>query len=71
MGKESDKKGKLGKTIDWGVGAFDVIMKSKLVSIGCFLYTGFCHLLNPRGSLRWTAGVLALCLLFSHGTARI
>lgn len=52
-------KEKITGLLNWGVGAFQVIMKSKLVSIGCFLFTGTLHLINPRGGLKWTAGMLA------------
>lgn len=53
------KKERIGKSVGWGIGAFGIIMKSKLVSIGCFLFTGVMHVINPRGGLRWTAGMLA------------
>lgn len=52
-------KERIGRSVGWGIGAFGIIMKSKLVSIGCFMYTGILHIINPRGGLRWTAGMLA------------
>lgn len=52
-------KEKISGLFNWGVGVFKVIMKSKLVSIGCFLFTGILHIINPRGGLQWTAGMLA------------
>lgn len=52
-------KDKIEKTIGWGVGAVNIIMGSKLVSIGCFLYTGINHIVNPSGGLRFTAGMLS------------
>lgn len=51
---------KLSDLLNRGVGAFQIIMKSRLVSIGCFLFTGILHVIDPRGGLRWTAGLLAL-----------
>ena len=59
MKKEDLNKENIGKSVSWGIGAFNIIMKSKLVSIGCFLFTGILHVINPRGGLRWTAGMLA------------
>ena len=52
-------KEKLGKTVDWGVGAVNIVMGSKIVTIGCFLYTGINNIINPRGGLRFTALLLA------------
>jgi uncharacterized membrane protein HdeD (DUF308 family) len=52
-------KEKLGKTVDWGVGAVNIVMGSKIVTIGCFLYTGINNIINPRGGLRFTALMLA------------
>lgn len=52
-------KERIGKSIGWGVGAFDIIMKSKLVSIGCFLVIGFLHIIDPSGGLNFTARLLA------------
>lgn len=53
-------KEKISGLLNWGVGTFQIIMKNKLVSIGCFLFTGILHVANPRGGLRWTAGLLSI-----------
>lgn len=52
-------KDKLGRLFVWSIGAFQIIMKNKLVSIGCFLVQGLFHVFSPGGSLRWDAGMLA------------
>ena len=53
-------KEKVSKFLNWGVGAFSIIMKNKLVVIGCMLFQGIIHMLDPRGSLRWSAGMLSI-----------
>ena len=53
-------KEKVSKFLNWGVGAFSIIMKNKLVIIGCMLFQGIIHMLDPRGSLRWSAGMLSI-----------
>lgn len=35
-------------------------MKNKLVVIGCMLFQGIIHMINPRGSLQWSAGMLSI-----------
>ena len=55
-------KEKLGSLLNRSVGAFQIIMKNKLVNMGCFLFAGILHVMDPRGGLRWTAGLLALCV---------
>ncbi len=53
-------KEKIGKCLNWGIGAFSIIMKNKLVVIGCMLFQGIIHMINPRGSLQWSAGMLSI-----------
>ena len=53
-------KEKISSIFNWGAGTFQVITKSKLVSIGCFLFQGTLHVINPVGSLRWDARTLAV-----------
>lgn len=58
--------GKFGKLLIWSTGAFQIVMKNKLVSIGCFLVQGLFHVFSPVGSLRWDAKMLAgLLALYS------
>ncbi len=52
-------KDKLTGLINRGIGAFDVLMKCKLVSIIIFLFTGTLHIVDPRGGLRGTVTMLS------------
>lgn len=54
---------KIGKLFHWGLGTFQIVMKNKLVSLGCFLVTGLFHALNPVGSLDWDTMMLSLFLM--------
>lgn len=56
-------KKKLGSWLNWGLGAFSLVMKNKLVAIGCFLVTGLFHTFNPVGSLDWDTMMLSLMLM--------
>ncbi len=38
-------------------------MKNKLVVIGCMIFQGIMHILNPRGSLQWSAGMLSIFIV--------
>ena len=48
---------------NWGVGAFQIVMKNKIVSTGCFLIPGITHLFKPIGSLDWDTMMLSLLLM--------
>ena len=54
---------KVGKLFNWGLGAFQIVMKNKLVSTGCFLVTGLFHTFSPVGSLDWDTMMLSLFLM--------
>ncbi len=59
MKKRELNKENIGKSVGWSIGAFNIIMDSKLVSIGCFLVIGVLHVIDPAGGLRFTARLLA------------
>ena len=48
---------------NWGVGAFQIVMKNKIVSTWCFLIPGITHLFKPIGSLDWDTMMLSLLLM--------
>lgn len=54
---------KISRLFNWGVGAFQIVMKNKIVSTGCFLIPGITHLFRPVGSLDWDTMMLSLLLL--------
>ena len=54
---------KISELFNWGMGAFQIVMKNKIVSTGCFLMPGIFHLLKPVGSLDWDTMMLSLMLM--------
>lgn len=54
---------KISKIFNWGLGTFQIVMKNKLVSIGCFLVPGLFHTFNPEGSLNWDTMILSILLI--------
>ena len=56
-------KEKIEKLFTWGAGTFNLVMKNKLVSVGCFLVPGLFHTFNPVGSLDWDTMMLSLMLM--------
>lgn len=56
------KKGDIGKLVEWGYGAFDIVMKNNLVVSGCFLGQGISYVLDPRKSVLSSARTLTLYL---------
>ena len=54
---------KISRLFNWGVGAFQIVMKNKIVSTGCFLIPGITHLFKPIGSLDWDTMMLSLLLM--------
>lgn len=54
---------KVGRLFNWGLGTFQIVMRNKLVAIGCFLVTGLFHTFSPVGSLDWDTMMLSLLLM--------
>ena len=51
-------KEKFAGMVNRGINIFGILMKCKLVSIIIFLFTGLLHIIDPRGGLRGTVGML-------------
>lgn len=54
---------KIEKSFNWGLGAFEIVMKNKLVTTVCFLVTGIFHAINPLNSLYGDTMMLSLFLM--------
>lgn len=54
---------KVSELFNWGMGSFQIVMKNKIVSTGCFIMPGFFHLFKPVGSLDWDTMMLSLLLM--------
>lgn len=50
---------KITGLVNRGINTFGILMKCKLVSIIIFLFTGTLHIIDPRGGLRGTVGMLS------------
>jgi hypothetical protein len=53
---------KISRLFNWGVGAFQIVMKNKIVSTGCFLIPGITHLFKPIGSKKTSPGIVILII---------
>lgn len=53
----------MGKFLSWGTGAFQIVMKNKLVAIICFMFPGVMHTIDPVGSLDWDTMMLSFLLM--------
>jgi len=51
---------KIKKSIGWGVSAYSIIMKNKIVIAGCLLFQGFFWVYNPKGSVEWDIMIFAV-----------
>lgn len=53
-------KGKLTGLVNRGINIFGIVMRCKLVNIIMLLFTGVLHIIDPRGGLRGTVGMLMI-----------
>ncbi len=56
-------KEKLGSILNWGIGAFSLVMTNNLVVSGTGLFTGVLHLLTPEQSLLFDSMILSGLLI--------
>lgn len=51
---------KLKRSLGWGLSAYGIIMKNKIVIACCLLFQGFFWVFNPKGSLEWDIMMLSV-----------
>ncbi len=60
MGNKSEKKEKIKRSVGWGISAYEIIMKNKIVIACCLLVQGFFYAFRPGGSLLWDAKIFSI-----------
>ncbi len=51
---------KIKRSVGWGITAYSIIMKNKIVISCCLLFQGFFWVFNPKGSLEWDIMILSI-----------
>ncbi|MBR3416664.1 MAG: hypothetical protein IKH09_08225 [Clostridia bacterium] len=54
---------KIKRSFGWGITAYSIIMKNKIVISCCLLFQGFFWVFNPKGSLEWDIMILSILAL--------
>lgn len=60
MDNKVEKKKKIKSSVGWGVKAYEIIMKNKIVIDCCLLVQGLFYTFRPGGSLLWDAKIFAI-----------